>query len=171
MIKGFEQPHPTEPIRKSHWQGWPAIAAALIAGVILLIVPHASPWEGLTTFNPAFMGRVPPPAWNLGIILIVLIHLALSVIYGFIISIAVLNIHELRAVFVGGVVGLMLLKWMETTSWPVNFWCVGVEFERGYGMLCRFERRSSRCLQSSNASATNLTLSCSAVCGNKPRNK
>ncbi|HXT12404.1 MAG TPA: hypothetical protein VN873_12645 [Candidatus Angelobacter sp.] len=86
----------------------PAIAAALIAGVILLIVPHASPWEGLTTFNPAFMGRVPPPAWNLGIILIVLIHLALSVIYGFIISIAVLNIHELRAVFVGGVVGLIL---------------------------------------------------------------
>jgi hypothetical protein len=108
MIKGFQQPQRAEPIEIHRLQGVPALAAGLIAGVVMLIVPHASPWEGLTTFTPAIMGRVPPAAWNLGTLLIIIIHLALSLIYGFIISLAVLNIRELRAVFTGGVIGLIL---------------------------------------------------------------
>ena len=95
-------------MEKSHLQGMPALAAGLIAGVILLIVPHASPWEGLTSFTPAILGRVVPPAWNVSVVSVGMLHLALSVIYGFIISSAVISIRELRAVFVGGLVGLLL---------------------------------------------------------------
>jgi hypothetical protein len=108
MIKGFEQPHPTEPMDKSHLQGVAAAAAGLIAGVILLLVPHASPWEGLTSFTPAILGRTIPPEWNLPVLGVVVLHLALSMLYGFIISLSVKNIRELRAVFTGGVVGLVL---------------------------------------------------------------
>jgi hypothetical protein len=108
MIKGFEPPHPSEPIEKSRWQGVPAIAAGLIAGIVMLIVPHASPWEGLTSFTPAVLGRVIPASWNIPVAGVVVIHLALSLIYGIIISIAVINIRELRAVFIGGLVGLVL---------------------------------------------------------------
>jgi Mg/Co/Ni transporter MgtE len=39
---------------------------------------------------------------------VVVLHLVLSVIYGFIISLVVINLHELRAVFIGGIVGLVL---------------------------------------------------------------
>jgi hypothetical protein len=108
MIKGFEPPHPAEPVEKSRLHGVPAIAAGLIAGVILLILPHASPWEGLTSFTPAILGRVIPATWNVPIFGVVVMHLVLSLIYGFIVSLVVINIRELRAVFIGGLVGLVL---------------------------------------------------------------
>ena len=108
MIKGFEQPQRTEPIEKNHWQGMPAVTAGLIAGVVLLIVPHASPWEGLTSFTPAIMGRVPPSIWGLGALTVIVLHLALSLIYGLIVSFAVMNIREMAAVLTGGAVGLLL---------------------------------------------------------------
>ena len=108
MIKGFEQTHRDESLEKINWQGMPAIAAGLIAGVILLIVPHATPWEGLTSFTPAIMGRVVPATWSLGIFMVVVLHLAIALIYGLIISFAVMNIHQMHAVVTGGVVGLAL---------------------------------------------------------------
>lgn len=108
MIKGFEQPSHTEPIEKTLWQGMPAIAAGLIAGVVLLVVPHASPWEGLTSFTPAIMGRVVPATWSLGIFMTVVSHLALALIYGIIVSLVVMNIHQMTAVVTGGVTGLVL---------------------------------------------------------------
>jgi hypothetical protein len=108
MIKGFQQPNPTEPIEKSHWQGMPAVAAGLIAGIILLIVPHASPWEGLTSFTPALMGRVVPDNWGLGIFMTVVLHLVLSIVYAVIISFVVMNIRQMVAVLTGGAVGLVL---------------------------------------------------------------
>ncbi|HEX4263485.1 MAG TPA: hypothetical protein VH597_04025 [Verrucomicrobiae bacterium] len=108
MIKGFEAPHPAEPIEKSRLHGVPAIVAGLIAGIILLVLPHASPWEGLTSFTPAVLGRVIPATWNVPVFGVIAMHLALSLIYGFVISIAVINIRELRAVFTGGLVGLAL---------------------------------------------------------------
>ena len=108
MIKGFERSHQGELIEKINWQGMPAIAAGLIAGVILLIVPHASPWEGLTSFTPAVMGRVVPVTWGLGMFMTVVLHLAVALIYGIIISLVVMNIHQMAAVLTGGVVGLVL---------------------------------------------------------------
>jgi hypothetical protein len=108
MIKGFEPPHPAEPVQKHRLQAIPAAIAGLIAGAVMLIVPHASPWEGLTTFTPAVIGRVLPMSWGVPGAGVVALHLALSVIYGFIISLVVINIHELRAVFIGGLVGLGL---------------------------------------------------------------
>ena len=108
MIKGFEQPHPAEPIDKSHWQGLPAIAAGLIAGVVLLVVPHASPWEGLTSFTPAIMGRLAPATWGLGMFMTIVLHLVLALVYGIIVSLVVMNIHQMTAVVTGGVAGLLL---------------------------------------------------------------
>ena len=108
MIKGFEQHHATEPLEKSHWQGMAAISAGLIAGVVLLVVPHASPWEGLTSFTPALMGRVVPSTWGLGIFMTVVLHLLLSIIYAVLISFAVMNIRQMAAVVTGGVAGVAL---------------------------------------------------------------
>lgn len=108
MIKGFEQPHPAEPIEESHWQGMPAVAAGLIAAVVLLVVPHASPWEGLTSFTPALMGRVVPASWGLGAFMTVVLHLALGIIYGVLISFVVSHIRQMAAVLSGGVAGLVL---------------------------------------------------------------
>lgn len=109
MIKGFESPRPAVPDETTrHWQGLPALAGGLIAGIILLVVPHASPWEGLATFTPAVVGRVLPTMWGVPASAVIAMHLALSAIYGVIISFAVINIHELRAVIVGGIVGLVL---------------------------------------------------------------
>lgn len=108
MIKGFEPPHLAEPVVKNHLQWFPAIAAGLIAGVILLFLPHASPWEGLTIYTPTILGRLVPASWGLPVISIVIIHLGLSLIYALIISLAVVNITELRALLVGAIVGLAL---------------------------------------------------------------
>ena len=86
----------------------PAVAAGLIAAVVLLIVPHASPWEGLTSFTPALMGRVVSHLWELGPFMTVVLHLALGMIYGVLISFAVMHIRQMTAVLAGGVVGVVL---------------------------------------------------------------
>ncbi len=98
----------TEPAEKSHFQWLPAIEAGLISGIILLILPHASPWEGLTLFTPAIVGRVVPATWGMSNAGIIVLHLAISLIYGILVSLAVMNVRQLRAVLVGGVVGLVL---------------------------------------------------------------
>jgi hypothetical protein len=108
MIKGFESPHYHEPAEQNHWQWLPAVAGGLIAGVLMLIVPHASPWEGLTTFTPATLGREVPVSWGTSALAVVFLHLCLSVIYGIIISLCVMRMRGLWAVLVGGVVGLIL---------------------------------------------------------------
>ena len=86
----------------------PAVWAGLIAGVVLLIVPHASPWEGLTSFTPALMGRVVPSMWGLGVFMTVVLHLVLGIIYGVLISFVVSHIRQMAAVVSGGVAGLVL---------------------------------------------------------------
>jgi hypothetical protein len=108
MIKGFEPPLQTEPVAEDRLQWLPAIIAGLIAGVILLVLPHGSPWSPLTLFNPAVMGRIVPPSLGVPIFSVIVIHLGLSLIYGLIVSLMVINVRELRAVVVGGVVGLVL---------------------------------------------------------------
>jgi hypothetical protein len=108
MIRGFEQPHRVEPLAKNHLQAIPAVTAGLIAGVILLVLPHASPWSGVTSFNPAIVGREPPAGWDMPAFAIIFLHLVLSMAYGFIISLYVMHFRELRAVFMGGVAGAVL---------------------------------------------------------------
>lgn len=108
MIKGFEHPQTSEPLEKNQWQGMPAVAGGLIGGVVLLVVPHASPWEGLTTFTPALMGRVVPETWGLGVFITVVLHLALSIVYGVVISFVVSHIRQMAAVLTGGALGLVL---------------------------------------------------------------
>jgi hypothetical protein len=108
MIEGFESPHPAEPLQKNRLQAIPALASGLIAGIVLLIVPHASPWEGLTSFTPAIVGRMGSAAPNLPVIAAIVLHLAVSLIYGFLVSLTVINFRELWAVLVGGLMGLLL---------------------------------------------------------------
>lgn len=108
MIKGFQPPPRDESPVTGHFQWMPALIAGLIPGVILLILPHASPWEGLTVFSPAIMGREVPASWGVNVSGVVVIHLALSLIYGLIISLTVMNVRQLRALLVGGIVGLVL---------------------------------------------------------------
>lgn len=108
MIKGFEPPQETEPVGEDCLQWLPAILAGLIAGVILLVLPHGSPWSRLTFFNPAVMGRIVPPSLGVPVFSVIVIHLGLSLIYGLIVSLLVINVRELHAVLVGGVVGVVL---------------------------------------------------------------
>jgi len=108
MIKGFAPLPLTVPAEKYHFQWFPAIGAGLITGVILLILPHASPWEGLTLFTPAILGRVVPASVGMSDVGIIVLHLAISLIYGIIVSLAVTNVRQLRAVLLGGAVGLVL---------------------------------------------------------------
>lgn len=108
MIRGFQPPPSDDSPAGGYFQWIPALAAGLIAGVILLILPHASPWEGLTLFTPAIMGRQVPASWGMNAFGVAVVHLALSLVYGLIISLAVMNIRQLRALLVGGVVGLII---------------------------------------------------------------
>lgn len=108
MIRGFQTPPRDDSPAGGHFQWMPALAAGLIAGVILLILPHASPWEGLTLFTPAIMGRQVPASWGMNAFGVAVIHLALSLAYGLIISLTVIDIRQLRALLVGGAVGLAL---------------------------------------------------------------
>ena len=108
MIKGFEPPYLAEPIGKSHLQWGPALGAGLIPGLILLIVPRGSPWEGLTSYTPAVLGRLLPSSLATPSLAVILIHLATSVIYGLIISLSVTRFTQMRAVLMGGVAGLVL---------------------------------------------------------------
>lgn len=108
MIKGFQPPPRDDSPASVYFQWIPAVAAGLIPGVILLILPHASPWEGLTLFTPAIMGRQVPVSWGMNPFGVAVVHLALSLVYGLIISLTLTNVRQLRALWVGGAVGLGL---------------------------------------------------------------
>ena len=54
------------------------------------------------------MGRIVPASLGVPIFSVIVIHLGLSLIYGIIVSLLVINVREMRAVLVGGVVGLVL---------------------------------------------------------------
>jgi hypothetical protein len=108
MIKGFERPQPAEPESINHWQAVAAIASGMIAGAVLFVVPHGSPWGKLTVFTPTILGRVVPATWHVSAFSAIGLHLLLSVVYGFVISLSVVRLREMRAVLVGGLVGLVL---------------------------------------------------------------
>jgi len=110
-----------EPESGTHYQWWPAFAAGLIAGLILLVIPRGSPWSGVTFFSAVIMGRAVPAGVVLPLPLVWLTHLCLAEVYGLIISRLVTNVAQGRAILTGAVVGLVLyvINWgMVTWIWP-----------------------------------------------------
>jgi hypothetical protein len=120
MIRRYEPTPLATPVDGSRLNWRPAAGAGLIAGGILLLVPRGSPWSAFTFFEPVIMGRniariasVPlPVTW--------LLHLAISVLYGFIVSAAVVRLTKWRAILIGGFMGLVL--------YLLNFGIVSVFF-------------------------------------------
>ncbi len=107
---------------------WPAaLGAGLIAGVVLLVAPRGSPWSGLTFLSPTIIGRLVPPSMGLSLPECWLIHLALSLVYGFIISLVASRLTQGRAIVGGGVIGvlLFLVNWgIISLAWP--WWQTGL---------------------------------------------
>lgn len=101
-------PYETSPEHGNHIQWSAVLGASLIAGFVLLIVPRASPWSGLTFFAPVIMGRVVPEDLGMPGILSKVFHLGIAVVYGFIISLVVSHITKLWAVLAGAVLGGLL---------------------------------------------------------------
>ncbi len=122
MIRGYQARAPEAPTRGS--QGFrpaAALGAGLLAGAILLVVPRGSPWSSLTFFTPAIMGRALPPGTAIPLPAIWALHLALSVFYGFIVSVFVSRLVQPQAEFVGGLAGfgLFLVNWgVVSVCWP-----------------------------------------------------
>ncbi len=108
MIKGFEPPYLLEPEEPSRFQLGPALGAGFIAGVILLIVPRGSPWSSLTFFSPAIMGRAVPGPVETPLLLVWTLHLAVSLLYGLMISRMVAPLKRRRAFVTGALAGLVL---------------------------------------------------------------
>jgi hypothetical protein len=108
MIRNFEPTTVFEPEGKRQFQLFAAVGAALIAGLVLLIVPRGSPWSSLTLFAPVVVGRVVPAQFGISLPSTMLLHLAVSVVYGLAISRSVANVTQLRALVTGGAIGLVL---------------------------------------------------------------
>lgn len=108
MIRHYEA-HPVfEPQNGGRFQLWPALAAGLIGGVILLLVPTGSPWAGVSFFSSMIMGRSVPAGILMPLPIACLFHLALAEVYGLIISWFVNNVTQGRAFIIGIVIGLVL---------------------------------------------------------------
>lgn len=96
----------SESPRQIQWHS--VLAASLIAGCVLMVVPRASPWSGLTFFAPVVMGRVMPDDLMMPILTSKTLHLALSLLYGTVIALVVAKIPRLWAVLTGVAVGFGL---------------------------------------------------------------
>jgi hypothetical protein len=108
MITGYRSLPLSEPERGRQIQWGAAVGAGLVAGFILLVVPRGSPWSSLTFFSPVIMGRAMPAGLGLPLGLIYLIHIAVSIIYGLLISRVVASLRQERAILTGGLAGLVL---------------------------------------------------------------
>jgi hypothetical protein len=128
MIKGYESVHLLEPEEPLRFHLGPALGAGFIAGAILLIVPHGSPWSSLTFFSPVIMGRTIPGTIEMPLLLVWALHLAVSLFYGLIISRVVATLRRRRAFFTGALAGLVLYAvnfGVVSALWP---WLRGAEF-------------------------------------------
>ena len=128
MIKGYEPPHLLEPEEARRFHLGPAIGAGFIAGAILLIVPRGSPWSSLTFFSPVIMGRTVPGPGEIPLLLVWTLHLAVSLVYGLIISRMVAILRWQRAFVTGALAGLVLYALnfgVVSAFWP---WLRGAEF-------------------------------------------
>jgi hypothetical protein len=108
MIRGYQRPTTLEPVVPNEFQWRAAVLAGLIAGVILLVVPSGSPWSGIIFLAPVVMGRIIPAEAGLAPAVVWLIHLAVSVVYGLLISVAAVRFRQAKAFLAGAVVGAIL---------------------------------------------------------------
>jgi hypothetical protein len=106
MIR-FEPVQPMVPEETKEIQWAPAIAAGLIAGAVLLLVPRGSPWEALTFFSPTIMGRSVASS-GMPLMLAWLIHLGVSLVYGLVISRAVAHLRFEKGLLGGAIMGAVL---------------------------------------------------------------
>lgn len=121
MIRGFHSAQPLEPEERGHVQWVPALAAGFIAGAILLIVPRGSPWSSVTFFNPVIMGRGLAPGFQMPLLAVWLVHLAIAILYGLVISRIIASLTQSRGILVGGLIGLLLYLLnllMVALVWP-----------------------------------------------------
>lgn len=131
-------------------QWGPALGAGLIPGLVLLLVPVANPWSGFTVFGAAIIGRAPSPAMGLSLPAAWAVHLALSLIYGIIISIVVLRLRQEWAILAGGVAGaaLFLVNWGVVAAlwpwWNTNLFCVFFA-HLAFGLISAGAYRGLRC--------------------------
>ncbi len=106
MIK-FEPVQRLAPEETKEIQWAPAIAAGLIAGAMLLLVPRGSPWNALTFFSPAIMGRS-VAAFGIPLILAWLTHLGVCLVFGLVVSRAVAHLRFEKGLLGGAIVGAIL---------------------------------------------------------------
>ena len=98
-----------------------AFKAGLFAGGVLLVVPRGSPWSSFTFFSPAVFGRILPDISQLPLPLVWAIQLCLAVLYAVAIAWCAERVGRSRAVFVGGVLGLLfygLSAVVVSMVWP-----------------------------------------------------
>ena len=107
MIRGFTPPQEEVPAEIG-FQPVPALEAGLIAGVVLLLVPHGSPWSSLTFFSPVVMGRVIPPSSAIPLPVAWAIHLGISLLFGVFVASTVVRFQRYKAVLIGGLAGAVL---------------------------------------------------------------
>lgn len=128
MITGYEAPHLLEPQEPKRFHIGPALGAGFIAGAVLMIVPHGSPWESVTFFSPVIMGRTIPGPMEMSLLLVWVLHLAVSLVYGLIISRVVTTLRWRKALVSGALIGLVLYAinfGVVSALWP---WLRGAEF-------------------------------------------
>jgi hypothetical protein len=108
MIRGYHRPSSLEPAVPNEFQWRAAILAGLIAGLVLLIVPAGSPWSGMIFLAPVVLGRTIPAAAGVPAVLVWLIHLAVAILYGFVISAVAARFRKAKALLAGAVAGGIL---------------------------------------------------------------
>ncbi len=108
----------TEEARAPHWKS--AIWAGLIAGVVFImlemllvsLVAGGSPWAPVRMMAAILMGRdvLPPPAtFDPGIVMAAMVvHFALAIVYGLILSLLVYRLEVGPALLIGALFGLGL---------------------------------------------------------------
>ena len=108
MIRGFEPVHYLEPEAEGRFQWASALAAGLIAGVILLLIPRGSPWSAVSFFSSVIMGRAVPAGSDIPLLAACLLHLGVAEIYGLIIAWFVIHVTRGKAILTGALIGLVL---------------------------------------------------------------
>ena len=105
-------------VEPAHYDWIAAINSGLFAGGILYLLPQGIPWSGISSALQVIMGRPAPEA---SVLSAILLHLAIALIYSFIIALVIQKISAGRGVALGALMGLPLyfLNYaIVTAAWP-----------------------------------------------------